>query len=231
MKFNLKKVFFGLLFGVALTMFLHWLCAQFQVRRDILWTGRSDEYRCTCLGIYNAALEQLRKNVFGLDRPWAVAMDVDDTCLSSAEYRKYKKLWRTLFYRPRWSNWCRKGEDRAVPGAAEFTRKVRDLGGKIVLITNRPEELREPTERNLKKEGIEYDALLMGGPGRSKEIWREKIESGKAVPEFQALKIVMLIGDSRTDFPSDFSDRKCDGEWGRKYFVIPNPMNGVWMKF
>ena len=231
MKLNLKTSGIGVLLAILLIVLVHWLSAQFQVRRDILWTSRSDEYRYTCLGIYNSALDQLRKTVSEIYEPWVVVMDVDDTCLSSAEYRKYKQRWRTLFYRPRWGNWCRRADDPSVPGAAEFTRKVRDMGGKIIFITGRSEELREPTAKNLKNEGFDYDALLMSGPETSKELWRKKVESGQAVPDMQALKIVMLIGDSRTDFVSDPDNQKYAEEWGNKFFVIPNPMNGSWMRF
>ncbi|MDP8237351.1 MAG: HAD family acid phosphatase, partial [Candidatus Erginobacter occultus] len=208
----------------------HWVSSQIQIRRDILYTSRSDEYRYACVGIYNAALDRLQKNVSGIEEPWAVVMDVDDTCLSSAEYRKFKKRWRTLLYRPRWSDWCREGNDPAVPGAVDFTEKVRKLGGKIVLITGRSEELREPTLKNLHKEGFVFDTLLMSKPEISKELWRRKIEKGEAVQDLGALKIVMLIGDSLTDFASDPTDPKHAEKWGRMYFVVPNPMNGSWMR-
>jgi len=231
MKFKPKKLITGFLVTVLLIAVFHWITSQIQVRRDIIWTSRSDEYRFTCLGLYNAAFNRLREAVTGFKEPWAVVMDVDDTCLSSSKYRNFKKRWRTLFYRPRWSDWCRKGEDPAVPGAADFTQRIRELGGKVVLITGRSEDLRGPTEKNLRKEGFIYDALLMSGPGRSKSAWRTKVETGQAVRELKPVKIVMLIGDQRSDFPSEATALTRSDEWGKKFFLIPNPMNGDWMPY
>ncbi len=231
MKFKFKKTIIVTAAAVLLIALSHWIIAQFQVRRDILWVDRGDEYRYTCLTIYNSAFERLRRTAAGLEEPWAVVMDVDDTCLSSSEYRKFKKRWRTLFYRPRWSNWCRKGDDPAVPGAAEFTRKVRKEGGKIILITERNEDLREATERNLIGEGFIFDALLMDGPGQSKPLWRKKVEEGSAATNLGPLEIVILIGDKKRDFFPEIDGRKYEELWGEKFFLIPNPMTGDWLKF
>ena len=223
MKTNLKKTVLWTLAGIFLVAAVHWVAAQIQVRKDILWS-QSDEYVMACRGTYNNALEELQETTADLRVPWAVVMDVDDTLISSAEYRIALKRRRTIFYRPRWRNWCRKGDDPAVPGGADFARKARELGGKVVLITNRQEELRVPTEKNLKLRNIEYDALLMSGPGTSKTMWREKVEAGTAVPGLGPLKIVMLIGDQETDFPHGSAAEKFAGKWGREYFIIPNPM-------
>ncbi|MDP8234756.1 MAG: HAD family acid phosphatase [Candidatus Erginobacter occultus] len=224
MKTNLKKTVLWIVAGIFLVAAVHWAAAQFQYRRDIIWTTRTDEYRLVCRGIYNSALEELEEITADLRRPWAVVLDVDDTLLSSAEYRIALKRRRTIFYRPRWRDWCRRGDDPAVPGGAGFTRKARELGGKVVLITNRQEELRAPTEKNLQLRNIEYDALLMSGPDTSKTIWREKVEKGTAVPDLGPLKIVMLIGDKVTDFPHGSDAKQFARKWGQKYFIIPNPM-------
>jgi len=230
MKINLKKPVLWTLAGILLVAAVHWVVAQIQVRKDILWS-QSDEYVMACRGTYNNALEELQEMAADLRQPWAVVMDVDDTCLSSSKYRNFKKRWRTLFYRPRWSDWCRKGEDPAVPGAAEFTRKVRGLGGKVVLITERDEDLRDATEKNLAEEGFVFDALLMDGPGRSKPLWREKVEEGSAVPGLVPLTIVLLVGDKKRDFFPEIEAEKYRDQWGRRFFLIPNPMTGDWLKF
>ncbi len=230
MKFNPRKTILVVVGVILAVVLLQWIFAQFQIRRDVLWIGRSAEYRYATIQTYNEALEELQGKTSLLEGPWAVVMDVDDTCLSSIRYRLHLKRWRTLFYRPRWSNWIMRGTDPAVPGAAEFTHRVREMGGKIILITGRSEEAREPTERNLRREGIAYDALLMRGEGTSKDLWRRRVTEGEAVPGQGPLEIVMIIGDQMSDFEAEAGRTGEEEHWGDRYFLISNPMTGKWVR-
>src|SRR5687767_15227807 len=59
-------------------------------------------------------------------------------------------------------------EATALPGAAAFVGRVRGLGGRVVIVTNRTEAECEPTRENLRAVGIVFDAVLCK-PDRSEE--------------------------------------------------------------
>ncbi len=218
------------LFGVVLGLLLLLITAErFIVRRHLspntLWVGYSEEYRFACLQIYRLAFDQLKKNIPEDLCPWAVVMDIDDTCLSTVDYRRTKELRRLPFLQPTWQAWCQQEKGIVVAGAAEFTEKVKDLGGIVILLTKRKEELRQVTEENLRREGLIYDALLMENEDNTKTEWMQAIKQGGAIPGQGPLEVVMLVGDKLSDFYADGRDYEHYNDWGTKYIIIPNPMN------
>jgi 5'-nucleotidase (lipoprotein e(P4) family) len=224
-----RTICFTAIIAAALVVIiaLDWLVRRFQARPDISWVENSVEYTYLCLQTYRSAHDQLRTRISGRTEPWAVIMDVDDTCLSSVGYWKAKQNRRFFLFRPTWRAWCEKGESPAVPGAAEFTRRVRELGGKIILVTARREATRSATEKNLRDEGIVYDALLMQGGGTSKEQWRQGVARGEAVAGLGPLEVVMLLGDDTGCFFPGADYREQASRFGREYFILPNPMGGA----
>jgi len=205
-----------------------WIGGSMAPVPDLAWVRFSGEYPRLCRQIYRAAAERLPEAVRDRAGPWAVVMDIDETCLSTAEYRARKRHSLPLWPVPSFSNWCARGGATAVPGAAEFTRTVRSLGGKVILISDRAESLRVPTEGNLKREGIEYDGLLLKSGGETKSERRRKAEEGSALPGLGPLTIVMIVGDRMEDFPSGPGEES--GEWGSRWILLPNPMYGSWLK-
>lgn len=49
-----------------------------------------------------------------------------------------------------------------VHGAADVTQSWKAKGWRIILVSGRPEALREATKKNLDRHGIEYDDLILG---------------------------------------------------------------------
>lgn len=220
------KKLIAIILGILLIFLTaDWFFIHRRLGPDTRWVGNSEEYQFTCLQIYRLAFNQLKKNVSEVNQPWAIVMDVDDTCLSTVDYQKTKQLRWLPFLRPVWATWCKEKKGIVVPGAAEFTEKIKGLGGLIILLTDRREELRKVTEENLEREGIVYDALLMQAENSTKAEWMDLIKQGKAVPGRGPLEVVMVLGDKKRDFYSDDRDHKHSSDWGSKYIIIPNPMN------
>jgi len=220
----------GMLAVLLIALLADWLIDRRRITPELRWVESSEEYRFACLQTYRSAYEKIKKFAAAKPLPWTVIMDVDDTCLSTLDYRRAKRMRKLPIFHVSWSGWCKKEKATAVPGAASFTRQVKKLGGKVILITNRREELRDSTERNLRKAGILYDALFMNSEQSSKESWLKKIREGKAIPGEGPLKPAAIIGDREEDFYQDDLDRKYLREWGKNFFILPNPMYGSWLK-
>jgi len=120
-----------------------------------------------------------------------------------------------------------------VPGAREFIRRVKDLGGRVAIVTNRTDALCNATRDNLRKVGVEPDLLLCQGPGQSDKNPRfQRIQNGTAVPGVPALTVVAWVGDNILDFPNMSQAARTNpsalAEFGVRYFILPNPMYGSW---
>ena|SRR5688572_2566329 len=189
--------------------------------------------------------------------PPAIVMDIDETVLDNSEPQAEMLLRGTCFdeFPKAWDDWVAKRRAPAVPGAAEFIRAARamtDSQGRAVrifFITNReciaragsqaacPQE--EDTAANLEALGLGSptlaDDLMLKGerPG-----WEsEKLSRRQAVAK--TYRVVLNVGDDLADFlpgvrRASVAERdaaRCISRdaWGRRWFIIPNPMYGSWL--
>jgi len=189
--------------------------------------------------------------------PPAVIMDIDETVLDNAAPQAEMLLAGTCFdeFPALWDAWLAKRSAPAVPGAAGFIRSARameDPSGRAVrvfFITNRecmpragsaaPCPQQDDTAANLARLGLGSatlaDDLMLKGeqPGweSEKRSRREAVAAG--------YRIVLNVGDDLADFLTDVrrasvADRdaaRCAREawWGRRWFLLPNPMYGSWL--
>jgi 5'-nucleotidase (lipoprotein e(P4) family) len=221
----MKRGIVILICGFALALGI-WIGNRAAPTPDLAWIRRAGEYPALCRSLYRAAGDRLTAIVRAPALPWAVVMDIDETCLSTADYQNARR--RSLFpgSGPSFSSWCSRAVALPVAGAAEFARAVRQMGGKVILISDRPETVRAPTEENLRRAGIEYDGLLLPSGGETKSERRRKVEEGNAVSGLGPLAIVLILGGRLEDFPEGAA---ASGEWGSRYFPLPNPMYGSWL--
>jgi predicted secreted acid phosphatase len=110
---------------------------------------------------------------------------------------------------------------------------VRELGGRVAIVTNRADSLCAATRENLAAVRIQADLVLCQRPGESdKNLRFQRIQAGAAAASTPALAVVAWIGDNIQDFPrltqAARGDTAALGEFGRRYFMIPNPMYGSW---
>ena len=160
-------------------------------------------------------------------------MDADETVLDNSEYQRRRAVLDSTYTAVSWADWVNEATAAAIPGSLAFTRKVHEMGGHIVIVTNRDDVRCGPTRTNLERLGITPDLVLCQLPGEPEKNLRfQRVQQGTASPELPALTVVAWIGDNIQDFPGLTQRIRGDpaafSAFGRHYFVIPNPMYGSW---
>jgi acid phosphatase len=203
---------------------------------ELRWFRTSAEYQALTLETYRAAGNRLVLASQGLPRgSWAVILDADETVLDNSEYQKRLGAAHARYSDSSWARWVREAAAPAVPGAAEFTRQVQQLGGRVAIVTNRADSLCDLTRKNLRSAGIATDLVLCQPPGESNKNPRfGRIQSGTAVTGVPALTVLEWVGDNIQDFPllSQAARNQATllAEFGVRFFALPNPMYGSWEK-
>ena len=202
---------------------------------DIRWFRNSAEYRALTTQVYRQAAVRLPELTRGRARDtWAVILDADETVLDNSEYQRRRAVVDSAFTDPTWVAWVRERAATAVPGAVEFIRLVRTMGGKVAIVTNRADSLCAETRDNLATVGAVTDIVLCQPPGQSDKNPRfQRIQSGGSAPGMPALTVVAWVGDNIQDFPALTQQAVRDdparlNDFGSRYFVLPNPMYGSW---
>lgn len=199
------------------------------------WARSSAEHRALFLQVYRDAAAHVGEVAPTLERgAWAVILDADETVLDNSTYQKRLAERGTRFDVATWNAWVREEDAGALPGAAEFIGLVRNLGGRVAIVTNRDEEVCEPTRRNLRALGITVDVVLCQQPGESGKMGRfQSVQAGTTPVSLPPLNVVAWVGDNIQDFPGmDQAARDADESrlrpFGATWFILPNPMYGSW---
>jgi 5'-nucleotidase (lipoprotein e(P4) family) len=201
---------------------------------DVKWVRGSAEYRALTREVYTMASDRLPELVRGLPaQSWAVILDADETVLDNSEYQRRLAVEHAPFDARSWTAWVNERAAAEVPGALAFTRRVHSLGGRVAIVTNRSMAECDATRENLRTLGVEADILLCQQPGEPDKNPRfQRLESGTAAPGIRALTVVEWLGDNIQDFPSLTQAVRTDSvalaQFGKRYFVLPNPMYGSW---
>jgi len=205
---------------------------------DIAWAMTADTYRACCQQAYLNAINRLRVLAEGKEPgTWCVVMDADETVISNVQFQAEQAAKGEGYSRDAWNAWCERMDATAIPGAIEFLSAVRELGGKIIIVTNRQAPLNEPTVKNLEKVKIPFDlCLTREGPykdDRAKDQRRSDIEKGtlKGLPlgkRMPPLEIIMLGGDQTHDLYEGKTFEEVKDRFGSDLIIIPNPMYGDW---
>jgi 5'-nucleotidase (lipoprotein e(P4) family) len=171
---------------------------------------------------------------------WCVILDADETIISNVQFQMELQAAGRGYSAAGWNEWCQRRQATALPGAKEFCALVKELGGKVIIITNRKHPpLRKATVQNLDALGIPYDAcLLREGPyiqDRSKTMRRSAVEKGTVQTlgpnkKLPPLRILMRVGDQTHDLYEDkkLSFENVKDRFGTDLVIIPNPMYGSW---
>lgn len=205
-------------------------------RKEIHWFRSSAEYRGITIEVYRAAGDHLAELTRGLAAgSWAIILDADETVLDNSLHERRLADRGESFTETEWARWVRERAATAVPGAVEFLRKVRSMGGRIAIVTNRADSLCGPTRDNLRSVGVDADVVLCQPVGPSDKNPRFlRVQNGTAAPGVPALKVVEWLGDNIQDFPNlTQAVRTVTGgyaDFGVRYFLLPNPMYGSWEK-
>jgi len=212
------------------------LVAPRQLPNDVRWFRTSAEYRALTRQAYQVAGNRLPELSRGLAaQSWAVILDADETVLDNSEYQRRRAMLDSGYTEATWAAWVNERAAPPVPGAPEFTRAVHAAGGRVVIVTNRADSLCTPTRANLQTAGIETDLVLCQTPGTSDKNPRfQRVQNGTAAAGIPPLAVVAWVGDNILDFPgmsqAARNDPRALAEFGRKFFVLPNPMYGSWQQ-
>jgi 5'-nucleotidase (lipoprotein e(P4) family) len=209
--------------------------AEVRIPEAIRWVRDSAEHRAVFLEVYRQATARVEEEAPSLaPGTWAVVLDADETVLDNSAYEVERVERRLPFDAKSWHAWTARREAPALPGAAAFLEKVRSLGGKIAIVTNRAESECPDTEADFRDHGLAYDVMLCKPAGVDDKNPRfEALAKGTTGAGLPPLHIVAFLGDNILDFPGLSQAIATQGDdpfapFGVRYFILPNPMYGSW---
>lgn len=195
---------------------------------------RAAEYQALCLQAYNIAKLRLDEALAQKSaKPLAIISDIDETFLDNSYYAVERSKMGKDYDQKTWEEWTAKGIATPLTGSQEFYQYAASKGVQVFYVTNRLEQERAGTLKNLKKYNfpLQNDANLIL---RSKESSKEN----RRLDIAKNYNIVLLLGDNLADF-SNLFDKKSEtersvavknaaNEFGKKFIIIPNVGYGDW---
>lgn len=205
----------------------------------VLWTQTSGEARALAYQAFALARmmldHDLRENRRSKVKR-AIVVDADETVLDNSRYQATLLRNRQNYAAQTWTDWVKRAEAEAIPGAVEFLRYAASRGVRVFYVTNRNLAEKDATATNLKKLGfpdVSDETLLVRTDAKtsSKEARRRTVEA--------KFRIVLLMGDNLNDFAEVFQQSKTvadrleaveqnKSQFGKRFIVLPNVMYGDW---
>ena len=210
--------------------------APFRAPEAIRWSRDSAEHRALFLQVYRAATAHVEREAASRAAgSWAVVLDADETVIDNSLYQLERAQAGKPFDAESWRAWCARREATPLPGAAAFLSRVRALGGRIAIVTNRTVAECPDTEAVFLAHGLAYDVMLCKpdeGPS-DKNPRFEAVARGTTPAGLPPLDVVAVVGDNIQDFPGQSQAIRKQGDeafapFGARFFVLPNPMYGSW---
>src|SRR5687768_16773798 len=203
---------------------------------DLKWVRDAAEYHALVLQAYRAATTRIEQQVKSrTPLTWAVVLDADETIISNLPYQIERGRQGLGYSVESWNAWVRRREATPLPGAARFLARVRELGGRIAIVTNRLGSECDDTEAVFKTHRLVYDVMLCrpDGTPSDKNPRFAAVERGQAFGVSTPIEVVAFVGDNILDFPALSQAARRDGaasfaDFGVRFFIIPNPMYGSW---
>ena len=193
---------------------------------SIQWVTKSLEYPLICQQIYNSALHQLiiltKKDDFHHQNN-AIIMDLDETIIDNSEFQIMMDQQNLKYSEKLWSEWVYKEKAKLIPGAKKFLMHAKKENIQMIYISNRGEDLLQPTINNLNKLNIykpQDIILLRKDINDTKEIRRQEIYNGNGrMSTYSIFNIIQYCGDQYEDFNSLNTNL-----FGVSNFILPNPI-------
>jgi 5'-nucleotidase (lipoprotein e(P4) family) len=202
---------------------------------SIRWVRDGAEYQAAVLQTYRAATAAITSSSAGhTSGSWVVILDADETVISNLQYQielveKHQSHTDQL-----WHAWVARRAATPLPGASAFLARVRELGGRIAIVTNRLESECADTAAVFRAHQLVYDMMLCRpDTGPSDKNPRFAAVAAGTAAGGTPLQVLAFVGDNILDFP-DLTQTAVRQNAalldpvGTKYFVVPNPMYGSW---
>jgi 5'-nucleotidase (lipoprotein e(P4) family) len=168
-----------------------------------LYQQRAAEYKALCFQAYNLAKLRLNEALKHKGKkPMAVVTDIDETLLDNSPYDAARAINNQEFDLKAWKQWTAKGIADTVPGAPSFFKYAASKGVAVFYITNRDEDEREGTTKNLKLYGLPYadeKHIILKQGTSSKEARRQQV--------LAKYNVVLLCGDNLPDFDALYDNK------------------------
>ena len=204
---------------------------------SIRWVRDAAEYRAAVLQIYRQATSRVESEASGrISGSWAVVLDADETVLDNATYQLERaRQGFAIHARELDGTGSRRRPATPVPGAATFLGRVRALGGRIAIVTNRLQSECADTIAFSRFTGLR--SMRCCAAGRHARQTRTHDSRPSRPDEHQpAQRHSISLRSSGTTSSTSRSSRKrlqppattAFSDFGVRYFLIPNPMYGSW---
>lgn len=202
---------------------------------SIRWVREAAEYEAAVRQAYRMVTAHVEAEARGRAAgSWAVVLDADETIISNLVYQEERARLGQGYSPESWKAWVGRREATPLPGAAVFLARVRALGGRIAVVTNRLQSECDDTAAVFARHELPYDALLCRpdqGPS-DKNPRFEAVAAGQTPAGASRLEVIAFVGDNIQDFPG-LTQAAARGEgslaaFGVRYFILPNPMYGSW---
>jgi len=195
---------------------------------------KAAEYKALCYQAYNIAYLRLNQTLTVAPyRTRAIITDIDETVLDNSSYAAKQALQGKDYVPATWAEFTGLSVSDTVPGALSFLQYAAANKIEIFYITNREQNERSGTLKNLQRFGFPNadEAHLLTKQGTSgKEARRQQVTATHDV--------VLLLGDNLSDFSFLFDKKSSDERtaaanslaplFGNKFIVLPNPNYGDW---
>ena len=115
--------------------------------RSVRWVRGAAEYHAALYQAYRLATARVEQAAAA--RPqgsWAVVLDADETVIDNSTISSKRARLGLGFTAPSWNAWVKRREATPLPGAAAFLSRVKALGGRIAIVTNRLQSECEDTQ-------------------------------------------------------------------------------------
>jgi 5'-nucleotidase (lipoprotein e(P4) family) len=199
-----------------------------------LWQQNSGEFKALCYQAYNMATSIVEAtSKLQTFRPVAIVTDIDETILDNSPYAVTQAKKGNEFDNETWLEWTSKGEAKAYPGAVEFFNFAASKNIPVFYISNRNENDKAGTLKNLKDLGFPYadeEHLLIMKDTSDKEERRKEV--------MKKYQIFLYLGDNLSDFSEVFYHKsqferntivdEMARDFGTKFIVLPNSGYGDW---
>lgn len=216
-----------------------------------LWYQTSVEARALSQQTFTAASDQLDRLLADTSitaaveqtgdfasLPPAVIADIDETMLDNSPFEARLIRNGGSFTPEGWTSWVEERAATAVPGAVEFARAAAAKGITVFYVSNREAHHELATRTNLVRLGfpveVNFDTVLLRG---ERDEWSQSEKASRRAHVAATHRILMLLGDDLGDFLPGIRVSKGERDrivapyeawWGRRWFVLPNPMYGSW---
>jgi acid phosphatase len=217
----------------------------------VLWSQVSPEYAVTVRQTFQLARMQLAAALANenhtaderqaaaadyQEKPPAIILDVDETVLDNSAYNARNTQDGRNFNPETWNAWVNEAIAPPIPGAVDFIKHAQEKGVAVFLVTNRRDENRAGTLKNLQAVGLQTadEKLLLRNDNDNRG--GDKVSRRAMVAK--DYRILLLIGDNIADLCDGTQDKSGEEaraiaarkqeRFGSGWVMLPNPVYGGW---